>query len=112
MQKSGYFMINSSYLHPGDPNSMRNFGKPRNVEYNLQYGFDNDLESEEDLRQKNESVFSYEYKAVRPNDYTKNISEAIFSPGVTFKFKENDQTYPLTAEKMKNFEKTLSDAKS
>jgi hypothetical protein len=83
MQKDGYYMLDSSYLHPCDPNSMRNFGPPRNATYNIKYGHDDgDLQSEDKWEKTQSTWETYDYKAVRPNDYTKNISEAIFSPGV------------------------------
>lgn len=37
MRHRGYYMVNSSYMHPGDPNSMRNFGPTRNSVYNFNY---------------------------------------------------------------------------
>ena len=38
MQNQGYYMLDSSYIRPGDPCSMRNLGEARNVIWNYEVG--------------------------------------------------------------------------
>jgi hypothetical protein len=76
-------MIDSSYSQAANPNSMRSFGPTKNVVYNFQpqdAGTTDDGES--DAKSVSErSAFDFNC-VVRNHDYTKNISQSIFTPGV------------------------------
>ena len=97
--KEGFMVIDSSYTQAADPNSMRNFGPPRNVIYNFSpVSKRKDSSSDESRRRpkttekraKNALVYNktkvrdndYDVKSnyslgltvVKANDYTKNIS--------------------------------------
>lgn len=87
MREKGYFMINSSYLHAADPNSMRNFGHFRNSIYNFAPESDYDMQSASTHTTVSKASSKFDLpkgfnRNVRPNDYTKNISEPLFQPGL------------------------------
>ena len=87
LKKKGYYMIDSSYSQAANPNSMRSFGPAKNVVYNFQpqdagATDDSSRYGESDAKSVSErSAFDFNC-VVRNHDYTKNISQSIFTPGV------------------------------
>lgn len=81
-------MIDSSYVNAADPNTMRTFGPVRNSVYNFR--FEDQLNSgrpesetttEKEMPQSLRSGYDFN-TIVRANDYTKNLSSSIFTPGL------------------------------
>lgn len=140
MKNQGYYMIDSSYVNAADPNTMRTFGPPRNSVYNfrpvpVEKGNSGRTESETartNTSAKNSKRSGYDFNTiVRANDYTKNMSSSIFTPGqytaaekapsvMSFHSrakstltvsKKSDFSKNLTSQKKERFEKLREDIK-
>lgn len=86
MQNKGYFMLDSSYIRPSDPNTMRNLGQARNMVWNYEIGSNYNTTSSAITKSSKATESARSFKSsvlimprnyqtnVKKNDYTKNIS--------------------------------------
>lgn len=99
----GYLLLDSSYTQAANPCTMRDFGYSRNAVYNFTIKSANESDSKNSdsnrltsgrsalsknnhfSGSKKQEAYPFDdfYTVVRANDYTKNISEPLFQPGMT-----------------------------
>jgi len=97
LAQKGYYMLNSSYLNAANPNTMRCLGASRNVQYNFEPQVDASSASSRIVSTRSSVMSGLPrgfFKVVRTNDYTKNISEPVFCPGMV---SSNRSVRPKTA---------------
>ena len=84
LRQKGIFMLDSSYTYAANPNTMRDFGPQRNAIYNVRAGLSSKgtpSEVSDTTSVYKSDLHSFHFMAVKKRDYTKNISESLFSPG-------------------------------